>query len=118
MRRHVEIPDVVMDKLEIPDHLSSSNIQAHEASRVEIVSVTRPTIGIIGCGLYIEIDVSQLRVDRERPPDSGIPRVSGRSVQPRFVSGFTFPRDGMENPFLFPGSNIKGQDIAFHVRFV
>src|SRR5262245_61123387 len=90
MRRHVEVPNIVMDELVVPNHLSGSDIQADEAVSKEIAAWARSAIRIVCSGLDVQVDVTELHVDREGSPHSGIARVLGRSVQPGFVSFLAF----------------------------
>src|SRR5262249_4963310 len=76
------------------------------------------TVHIVGRGLNVQVNVSEVFIDRKRAPDSGIARRFVRIVQPGLGPGLPLARDCVEDPFLLSRSNIKRHHIALDVGLV
>ena len=66
----------------------------------------------------VQIDVAELRVGGERPPDAGVACVFGRAAQPRLVSRLALARNRVERPQLLARADVEGHDVALDVRLV
>ncbi len=108
----------MVDQLVVPDHLSRPDIEADQAVRVKVLAGTVAAIDVVGRGLDIQIDIAQLRVHGERPPDTGVPRVIRRAVVPGFVARLAFAGNGVEDPLLFACAHIERHHIATHVALI
>src|SRR5439155_14745200 len=116
--RDVHIPDVVMNKLAIPDHLAGLDVEAHDRIGIKIRARPMPAVAVARSGFHRYIHVAEVFVDREARPGAGIAGVFIRTVQPRFRARLAFARNGMESPDLLSRANIESHDVALHVFLV
>src|SRR5262245_37699483 len=107
MRRHVVVPDVMMDELEVPDSLTGANVHTDKAVRKEISARPMSAVRVVGCGLHVQVDITKFCIDGERPPDAGVAGVFGRPSLPRVVTELALARNCVEGPLLLTGPNIE-----------
>ena len=116
MWRIVVIPDVVMDQLVVPDPFTGFDIEADQTAREKIVPRPRTAPNIVGAGFDVQVNVAQFGVDRKRSPDTGVPGVVGRPIQPGVVAELARARNGVESPFSFAGHHVERQNVTLQVR--
>ena len=112
-RRHVVvIPQVVMDRLEVPEPLSRARIERDQAVREEVLAEPIATIEVVGRRSGRHVHDPALVVDREGAPVVGAADVLVRLLRPRVVAELSRPRNCMELPDLPAGDHVVGADVS------
>ena len=114
-RRHVVVPDVVVDQLLVPDHLAGLDVQADQRAREEVVAGPVSAVDVVGGRFHAQVHVAQRRIGAERAPDAGVAGVLRRIAQPRLGAGLALAWNGVERPQLLPRADVEGHDVALHV---
>src|SRR6266850_56858 len=84
--RQIVIPDVVVDRLKVPDTFAGRRVQAYEAVCEQVLSRVSAAVRIAARLLQRQIDVPELVVGAERRPCIGEPREFPRVVVPRVAA--------------------------------
>src|SRR5439155_2513281 len=72
-RGHVEVPNRVVDELEVPFALTVSEIDARETLGEEVVARSMSTVVIRARCLDWQVDESEILVDTDLRPDADVP---------------------------------------------
>src|SRR5207248_4181995 len=118
VRRHVVVPDVMMDELLVPDDFPSLDIEADDGVGIQIGAWTMSTVSIIGWRFRIQVNVSESFISGEGTPNAGVAGVIRGAVQPRFIARFAFAGDRVKDPQFLAGANIESQYVALHIFLV
>ena len=114
----IEIPQVVMHELEVPDALAGCRLECDEAGREQVVAGPVHAVEVIRARRDWQVHVTQLRVCAHRCPDVGVPRVLPRPILPRLVSELPWLRNGVERPQQLPGPHVKTPDMSGRLLLV
>src|SRR6185437_13089774 len=116
----IEIPDVALLVLEIPDEIARLRPQCDRRIGVQSIVVGYP----LGAGTRLEqrrrvigiadaeIDEVELRVVAADRPDAGTEALLDRRSVPGVSAGLAGPRDGVEAPALCAASRVEADDVA------
>ena len=107
----VEVPDVVVNRLEVPDPLAGLEVEGDDAVREQVVAGPVPAVEVAGRHLHREVHVAQLGVDGHLAPYPGVPGVAPRIVQPGVVPEFVGARNGVEYPLPLAGPDVVAPDV-------
>jgi hypothetical protein len=107
-RRQIVIPDVVMERLEVPNTLACIRIETHETVGEEVIPVAVAAVEIAGWRLDGQIDVTVLRVRSEWRPHARVAAVLRAPVEPGVVAELTRLGNGVERPLERPGAQVIG----------
>src|SRR5207249_11382663 len=114
-RRHVVIPDAVMDELEVPLALTGLQIDAHQALTEQVVPWPVSTVEIRGWRLHRQVHQPCLLVYRDLGPDAGVAVNGPRLVLPRVVAKLTGTRNRVEGPEQLAAAHVEGADESLGV---
>src|SRR5581483_2239502 len=106
------IPQIVMNKLPVPQHLPRRHVQSHQRIAIEVRSFAVASVIVVG-GLYeCQIHDAALRIDGEDSPDIDPSPVFPRVAGPCVVIGLTGLRNAVKTPRQFPRAEVPRPDIA------
>ena len=110
--RQVVVPQVMMERLEVPDALFRPGVERDGAVGEEIVALPVASVEVEGGRAQSREDQSAFRVDAE--PTPGVRRASDFTgiVVPRLVSEFSPTGHGPKSPNLRAGADVKRPDIS------
>src|SRR5205085_2315075 len=111
-RGGVPVPNIVVDKLIMPDALTGFGIQANNTVGEEIVPVTMAAEVVSGRHFYGDIDIAQLFIGGQWRPGGGVPGVLPGIVLPGVVAELAGMGDRTKRPEALSGSHVKATDIA------
>ena len=112
----VQIPDVVVDRLEVPYALPGPAVQHEYAGREGVVARPVAPVVVAGCSLRGTVDPAGFRIERDRCPGGGVARIGPRVVLPGVDPELPGLRDGLEGPDELACAHIKAADVAGRVR--
>ncbi|MCY3730412.1 MAG: hypothetical protein OXF98_03655 [Rhodospirillaceae bacterium] len=113
--RRVEIPDVVVDLLEMPAILARGRIHRDDRRGEQIVAGTDRAVEVRPGIAGREVDQIQRRVHRRGLPDRPAPvEVHVVVLGPGFVTEFAGARYGVERPHQRPVVGVIGLDAPAH----
>ena len=107
----VEVPHVVVNRLEVPRALAGLKVDGHDAVREQVVAGPVPPVEVAGGRLHRQVDVAQLGVDGHLTPHPGIARVAPRVGQPRVVAELVGAGNRVEDPLPFAGPGVVAPDV-------
>src|SRR5690606_41100788 len=103
--RKIQIPEVVTDRLEMPEPLAGTRIERDDAVPEEIVAVPIAAVEVVARGARRDEHDAALDVDRRfAPVVHASERVRG-VVRPRVGTEFPGPRHRMEDPNELAGAH-------------
>ncbi len=118
MCRHVVVPDVVMNQLLVPHLLARARFHRDERVAIEVVTGAMATVDIVGWRLDRQVDQTELRVGRERSPQTSVPGVVGRPILPGLVTRLALARDSVEGPAFSAGADVEGHHVGLRIGLV
>ena len=102
-RRHVvEIPEIVMHGLEMPEPFAGARVERQQAVGEEIRAVPIRAVEIVGRRSGRDVDDAALLVDRHRAPVVRAAGVLVGVLRPGLVAELAGHRDGVKLPDLLP----------------
>src|SRR5262249_21088522 len=114
-RRHVPVPDGMMDELEVPFAHAGFEIDRNEAFGEQIGAWPMAAV-IVRCRrLDRYVDEAQLLIDRNMRPHSGVAVVHPGIVLPGLVAELAWPWNCIPAPQLLAGANVPGTHDALGV---
>ena len=112
-RRHVvQVPQVVMDRLKVPEPLARSRIEREQAVAEQIRSVAVGTVEVVRRRAGRQVHDAALFVDRHLAPVVRAAHVLVRILRPGLVAELTGSRHGVELPQPLAGDDVVGADVT------
>ena len=102
-RRHVVVPQPVVDELEVPHLLAGRRVEADQALGAAVPVVRRRAGG--------QVDVAEFRVAAHHGPDVRVATVRPGFVLPRLYPRFVPLGNRVEDPLLFAGTDVESADV-------
>ena len=96
----------------MPDALSRSCVQAHEALREKIIAVSMTSVIVSSRRFGRKIHIAELRVRGHGCPHGNVPGIFPRIAFPSVVPLLAGSRDGVENPLPLAGPHVITSDVA------
>ena len=115
--REVPVPDVVVDRLEVPVAFAGVEVEADDAVGEQIVARTMTAVVVTGRHFRGEVHAIRSFVDRDGAPVAGVARVRPRIVQPRVVAFLAGLRNRVEDPEALARAHVVSADVALDVFF-
>ena len=109
-RRHVVVPERVMDELEVPLPLAGPQIDGNEAFGKQVVAGTVAAVEVGRRRLNRQIHEAEFLVGGDLGPHARVAVHGPRVVFPRVVAEFTGPRNRVERPEQLAGARVEGAD--------
>ena len=116
-RRCVEVPDFMMDELEVPRTFTCTSVQRNNARSVEVISRAKATVVINGRAVSRNIYKVIIRISRERRPRRHISGPFPGVIFPRFVTVFSGLGNDIELPLEIAGAKVISEDVAGHIFY-
>ena len=116
--RQVEVPQPVVNRLEVPRELARAGVQRHQRLRVEVVAQAVPAVVVVGRRADSRIHEPPFLVHDHRRPGIGVPGVVPAAILPGLVSGLARLRDEVERPHQLAGVHVEGLHVARRVARV
>ena len=115
-RWEIAIPDVVLDRLKMPDALAGVRIEREERVGEQVVAGTVGAVEIGRGGAGGDEDESTFYIDCHSRPVVGAARVGPGVLRPGVVAVLAGTRNGVERPAKPPGADVVGADVAARCR--
>ena len=106
----------MVDELVVPQPLTGLEVNRDEAVGEQIITVTMPTVVVVGRHLGGEVGDTELLVDAHLTPGSGVARVSPRPVEPGVVAELVGSGNRVKDPPAFAGTCVDSADVALDVH--
>ena len=111
-RREVEVPDVVVDDLVVPDAAARPGVEADQAVGEQVVALPVAAVEVVRRRADGQVDIAELRVGSHRRPHVRSADALGGAVLPGRVAELPRSRHGVEGPQELSGSGVVAADIA------
>src|SRR5215831_7108618 len=102
-----------MQGLEMPHALTRFSVETHDGLGEQVVAGTHAAEVVARCFFKREIDVAEFFVGAQKRPRAAVTRVDIRSVEPRFFTVLSGPRNDMECPQVFAGARVEAADVVW-----
>ena len=107
----VELPDTVVDHLEVPCPPSRPGVEGDEAVREEVVARTEAAPHGTAVRREGDVYVAELMVRSQAAPRSEVTREAPGVVAPRLCPVLSFPGHNMEGPKELAGPYVVARDV-------
>ena len=114
--RQVAVPEIVMNKLKMPEPLAGLGIQRQQAIGIQILAQTVATPEIEGCRAGRAEHDPPGFIEREARPHIGAADITVRLGGPGLVARLAGLGDGVEAPRQFSGANVESPYRAWSRR--
>ena len=115
----VEVPEVVVRRLEVPQALAGARVERDQAIGEQVGADAVGAVVVVGGRAGREVGDAALLVDRQLAPGVRAADVFPRVFRPRLVAELAWMRHGVELPDQLAGEHVVGAKIAGrrHVAF-
>ena len=111
-RREIEVPDVVVDDLVVPDAATGPRVETDDAVREQVVALAVAAVEVVRRSADRQVDVAEFQVGGHRRPDVGAADPFGGAVLPGRVAELAAAGHGMEGPQQLAGTGVVTADVA------
>src|SRR5580692_8813695 len=95
-----------MDDLVVPFDLAGLKINRHQAIAIQPIAGAMTAVEVGRRRLYRQIGKAGFRIGSDLSPYAGVAGVFRRTIEPGFIAGLAFLRDGVEFPKLLAAAHI------------
>ena len=110
--RIVEVPDVVVDRLEMPHPLAGLDVEREDAGAEQVVAGPEAAEEVDRRRIGRNVDEPARRIGRHRRPRRHVAGPLPRVVLPRLVAELAGPRNDVELPQVLAALGVVGEDVA------
>src|SRR5689334_25159880 len=108
----IVIPEVMVNRLEVPEVFARPRIQSEKRIGVEIIARAVSAVKFVLCRCERKIDDTALYINCDLAPYIDAAHVFVRVRRPRIVSGFAGARNRMKDPDKFAGADVECANIS------
>ena len=108
----IVIPQIVMDRLEMPQALAGARVEREQAVAEEIRADAVRAVVVVGRRRNREIGDAALRIERDLAPHIDAARVLPGILGPGVVAELARLRNGVEGPHELAGDDVVGAHVT------